>query len=229
MVQQLIREKIYDHKNSDSLANSLRQKRNSLFKSLLTSTPGSLRILDVGGTEEYWLEIGFLDDPFLSSFIDEIVLLNVKPTEVNSPKMTSIVGDAASMNFADQEFDVIFSNSVIEHLVTLENQQRMAQEIIRIGKRYFVQTPNRYFPVEPHFVFPFFQFLPVESKVWLMTHFSLGWYNKIDDPAFALELAQEIRLLTKAEMHSLFENAKIYEEKFFGLTKSFVAYSGWDS
>jgi 2-polyprenyl-3-methyl-5-hydroxy-6-metoxy-1,4-benzoquinol methylase len=129
--------------------------------------------------------------------------------------------------FAAQEFDVVFSNSVIEHVGSYEDQRRMAKEIKRVGKRYFVQTPNLYFPIEPHFVFPFFQFLPQSVKVWLISHFALGWYGKVTDIEKANELASEIRLLSKKEFLNLFANAKIVEEKFLGLTKSFIAYEGW--
>lgn len=52
--------------------------------------------------------------------------------------------------FQDNEFDAVFSNSVIEHVGDYEAQRQMANEIMRVGKRYFVQTPNFYFPIEPH-------------------------------------------------------------------------------
>ena len=71
------------------------------------------------------------------------------------------VGDAVDMpGISDGAFDVVFSNSVIEHVETYENQRRMAAEIRRVGRRYFVQTPNRHFPLEPHFLVPGFQLLP---------------------------------------------------------------------
>lgn len=101
----------------------------------------------------------------------------------------------------------------------------MSQEVKRVGKKYYVQTPNLYFPIEPHFIFPLFQFLPVNLRVWLVQHFNLGWCPRIPDRARALREVQEIRLLTKAEMQRLFPDAKIFEEKFFGMTKSFVAYT----
>lgn len=80
--------------------------------------------------------------------------------------------------FRNEEFDVVFSNSVIEHLGEYPQQRRMADEVRRAGKRYFLQTPNRYFPLEPHFFFPFFQFLPVSVRVWLLSRFHLGWHKR---------------------------------------------------
>ena len=66
----------------------------------------------------------------------------------------------------------------------------------RITKNIFVQTPNKYFPLEPHFLFPFFQFLPLGMQVWLLTHFQLGWYPKYQSKEEAKGAAKSIRLLT---------------------------------
>lgn len=217
---------IYDHTSSTSLATKLRLKRFTLLKSLFASLPNSatIRILDVGGTQNFWDK-----SVVLSELGDvEITLMNVREFQVTAPNIRSIAGDARDMKqFSHKEFDVVFSNSVIEHVGSYEDQRRMANEIKRVGKRYFVQTPNLYFPIEPHFVFPFFQFLPQSVKVWLISHFALGWYGKVTDIEKANELASEIRLLSKKEFINLFANAKIVEEKFLGLTKSFIAYEGW--
>ena len=104
----------------------------------------------------------------------------------------------------------------------------MAKEVRRVGKRYFVQTPNKYFPLEPHFLFPLFQFLPINIRVLLLQNFRLGWFSKTPDQAKAREIVESIRLLDKREFISLFPNAELYEEKTFGMTKSFVAYGGWE-
>ena len=95
------------------------------------------------------------------------------------------------------------------------------------GKKYFVQTPNLYFPIEPHFLFPFFQFLPIDNKVWLFTHFSMGWYPKIANKQEARRLATQTKLLSKKQLMNLFPEANLYEEKIFGLTKSLIVYYGW--
>ena len=117
---------------------------------------------------------------------------------------------------------------MIEHVGTYQDQLQMAQEVRRVGKRYFIQTPNKYFPLEPHFLFPLFQFFPIKLRVLLMQNFSLGWFAKTPDAAKAREIVESIRLLSKREFVALFPKASIYEEKVFGLTKSFVAYGGWE-
>jgi hypothetical protein len=81
-----------------------------------------------------------------------------------------------------------------------------------------------FFPIEPHFVFSLFQFLPVSSRVWLLTNFAIGWYDKVADKELARKIATSIKLLSKREFLNLFPESQLYEEKFFGLTKSFTVY-----
>ena len=218
---------VYDNEQPNSWATKLRRRRLFLFQSLIESIPGSLEILDVGGTQRFWETSGFLAHRQGSI---AITLMNLKEIPVSRPNFNSIVGDARNMkNFKDNQFDVIFSNSVIEHVGDYNAQLQMANEIKRVGKRYFVQTPNLYFPIEPHFVFPFFQFLPVEVRVWLISHFDLGFYEKITDQKTAIEAVTSITLLNKKKFISLFPEANLFEEKIFGITKSFIVYDGWNS
>jgi SAM-dependent methyltransferase len=117
-----------------------------------------------------------------------------------------VVGDACAMPFGDREFDVVFSNSVIEHIAR-ERRHAMANEIRRVGRRYFVQTPNRWFPLEPHYMIPFFQFFPRRLRHYYDRRFH-------DD---------QIDLLSARELRQLFSDADIYRERFLGLTKSLFA------
>jgi SAM-dependent methyltransferase len=212
--------KLADIRKNDSLAVRLRRKRFALFLSLIRPLPRPLTILDVGGTQRFWETMGFADERDT-----EITLLNLEKAKVSHPNFTSIIGDGRDLRrFKDGQFDVVFSNSVIEHVATFEEQQRMAREIVRAGKMYFVQTPNRYFPIEPHFLVPFFQFFPLRLQIFLITHFRLGWYRRLPDKREAAALARSIRLLTEREFRALFPEAHIRKEKLLGVTKSFVAY-----
>jgi SAM-dependent methyltransferase len=202
----------------------MRLRRHALFADLVSSVPKPVTILDVGGTELYWKTMGITDAEDL-----RITLLNLNKIETSTKNMISVAGDATRMDeFQDQSFDVVFSNSVIEHVGALEDQRRMAREVVRIGKRYFVQTPNYWFPIEPHFLLPGFQWLPVPVRVWLIRRFNLGWYQKVTDPEQARDLIHHNRLLTKKEFQGLFPGAALYEEKIAGLTKSFIVYSSWE-
>ena len=214
--------KLADNREQGSLAVQFRKKRFAFFYSLLSSLKPPVHILDIGGTEDYWkmMELDTSDKVY-------ITLLNLTEADVQLPNVKSVSGDARNLKAEDSSFDVVFSNSVIEHVGKYEDQLRMAQEVSRVGKCYFVQTPNKYFPLEPHFLFPLFQFLPMKIRVLLLQNFNLGWFERTPDAAEATAIVESIRLLTKGEFIALFPKAHIYEEKVFGLTKSFVAYGGW--
>lgn len=211
-----------DNRDQRSLAVQFRKRRFAFFQSLLSRLERPVHILDIGGTESYWksMELNAGDQVF-------ITLLNLTQNDVSLPNVTSIAGDARAMISKDASFDVVFSNSVIEHVGTYQDQLQMAKEVRRVGKRYFIQTPNKYFPLEPHFLFPLFQFLPINIRVLLLQNFKLGWFSKTPDKVKAREIVEGIRLLGKREFMALFPNAAIYEEKILGMTKSFVAYGGW--
>lgn len=213
--------KIYDNRRSDSWASRLRQKRVALLESLIISIPTSVKILDVGGRPLFWEQSGFLNQDFREI---EVTIINLE--QYDHPHFQCVVGDARNLHqFKDKEFDIVFSNSVIEHVGDYKDQCQMANEIKRVGKRHFVQTPNLYFPIEPHFLFPFFQFLPTDIKVWLFTHFSMGWYPKISDKQEARDLATNTQLLSKKKLLNLFPESNIYEEEVFGIIKSFIIYN----
>ena len=201
----------------------MRRRRFDLFLSLLQTIDGHVDILDIGGTQQFWdLMLG--DD----SRDIRVTLLNVDHQNVSSKRFLSARGDARAMpEFPTRSFDVVFSNSVIEHVGSYENQRQMANEIERVGRRFFVQTPNKRFPLEPHFLFPWFQYLPVTTRAWLVNRFDVGWYKRIPDARAAREEVQSIQLLTKKQVADLFPGARIHEEKIAGMTKSFVAIGGW--
>jgi hypothetical protein len=211
---------IGDLDNPNSLSAQMRQRRFVFFRDLVDSLPRPLSILDVGGSIRFWQRAEFDSEPGVT-----ITLVNVGVPPTLPPHIAFIRGDARHMpQFADREFDIVFSNSTIEHVGDFGDQMRMAQEIQRVGKRYFVQTPNRYFPIEPHFLFPGFQFLPIATRVWLLQNFAFSRKGKYTDRAAALAAVKGIRLLTIGEMRKLFPEAKIYKEYFAGLVKSIVSY-----
>jgi SAM-dependent methyltransferase len=204
------------------LAATFRRKRFRLIRSLTSALPRPLTILDVGGTEFFWQQVGFTEDADV-----KIVLLNLSKVAVEHPNFVSVAGDATSMReYGDKAFDLVFSNSVIEHVGGYDQQRRMADEVRRVGKRFCVQTPNRHFPIEPHFLIPFFQFYPMWLKVFLSRTIDIGSYGKISDRREAEAYFRTLRLLTEAEVRALFPEARIYKEKIGGMTKSFTAYYG---
>jgi hypothetical protein len=214
--------KMADNRDPNSLAARLRRKRFAFFMELIAQINTPVRILDVGGTQSCWQTVGFTSPKDVN-----MTLLNLNKEPTSLPNFTSMIGDARRLEFDDQSFDVVFSNSVIEHVGSFADQARMAQEIRRVGKRYFVQTPNKYFPIEPHFLFPMFQFLPLELRIWLLRHMTLGSYKPVSDYENAKRQVENVQLLSRRELRVLFPNAKLQTEKFCGLVKSHTAYGGW--
>lgn len=215
-------EKVY-YANDQSVARQMRLKRLQIFLDLLERVPKPCRILDVGGEPEYWEKLGF-DVPQV-----EILCVNLHPKPSQVPFIQTGFGDATNLSeYGDQSFDIVYSNSVIEHLFTLENQAKMAREVARVGQRYWVQTPNRYFPIEPHFLFPMWQFLPMGLRMHLLKKRRVGFLGPCADDASAYETAAEIRLMSRGEFHGLFPGSTLLVERWKGLAKSFVVHKGFD-
>jgi hypothetical protein len=119
-----------------------RRRRNTIFFRLIESLERPITILDVGGTVEYWRTLD------LPGGVAKIVLLNTFPQRASAP-FEVIVGDACDLSrYSDRQFDLVFSNSVIGHVGSFGKQQRMASEIRRVGRYFFLQTPNHGFPVD---------------------------------------------------------------------------------
>jgi SAM-dependent methyltransferase len=215
--------KIVDNRVDSSLATRLRRKRFEFFLAQINKLTPPYTILDIGGTLNFWSTMKF----FPTSDI-HIILMNLTSEISIEPGVEMVIGDGRILPFDDQSIDIVFSNSVIEHVGDFDEQKRMADEIIRVGRRYFVQTPNRYFPIEPHFLVPFFQFFPYSFRAWMLTRSRLGWMPKASNYTTAMNEVRGVRLLSKHEVTGLFYNARLYQEIVFGITKSFVLYSGWD-
>jgi len=156
-----------------------------------------------------------------------IVLLNLQSEPVSRADMSSVVGDARDLSrYADGEFECVFSNSVIGHVGDSDSQKQMATEVQRVGQSFFVQSPNRAFPIDPNFTFPLFQFLPRSVRIGLVARFNLGHMPRVPEPAAAAALLDSIRLLDRRQMQRLFPDSRIYEERYCGMVKSFAAYGG---
>lgn len=212
-----------DVQSASSLSNRLRRQRFAFFESLfpVLASGRPVTILDIGGTANYWSKMGYAGHAQI-----KITLVNVEAEPSGFANIVSLAGDARDLSrFADHSFDIVYSNSVIEHVGNQADQARMAAEMRRIGKAFFLQTPNFWFPIEPHFLFPGFQFLPLSAKAWLLRHFDLGWHRKVADRVAAEQDASSIRLLSKNELARLFPGAEMRGERFYGLVKSWMVYS----
>ncbi|MES2730378.1 MAG: class I SAM-dependent methyltransferase [Bacteroidota bacterium] len=209
-----------DYTDPNYIGAKFRRKRFEFFEEKIKNLPRPIKILDIGGKVIFWKNVNYHDNKDF-----DITVLNLDVSEEGCSNIHIVSGNACDLNdYKDNEFDLAHSNSVIEHLFNKENQIKMANEVMRVSRKYFVQTPNLYFPIEPHFKFPLFQFLPNDMKVFLQTQTKLI-KGETCTKAYAEYIIKEIQLLSEGDMRALFPNAKIYKEKFMGLTKSFIAHN----
>ena len=218
--------KLANDKDENSLGSRFRRERIKTFKLFLDSLETKkIKLLDIGGRASVWNNMRLGDH---MDFLD-ITIVNIEENRGLDDQFKYVCADARELPFDENSFDVVFSNSVIEHIegndgVTLNEQKQMADEVLRVGNYFYIQTPNYWFPIEPHFIFPFFQFLSTTLKAFLLRNFNLGWYKKVDTQIDAVRIAKSIRLLSLKEMNSLFPKSSTYKESFLGFTKSITKY-----
>jgi hypothetical protein len=194
-----------------------RRKRMQRFFSTFRLTPG-MRILDIGGESDTWTRESGQPIEFHVAQVN----MHPKPAPAGST-IETVEGDAMVLPFADNSFDLAFSNSVIEHVGGWEKQQDFTREARRVAPKLWIQTPARSFPVEPHLVAPIFHYLP---KNW--QHKLVRWTPRVlMTPGVQLSALHytidSVRLLTYRELKQLFPDCSILRERFLGLTKSYVA------
>jgi hypothetical protein len=203
--------------------NSFRRKRFRLFENIIEriiKEKNACRILDIGGEPNYWLSnAASLDWHKL-----EVRLLNLSAFETRQPGLISVVGDARNMKeYDDLSFDVVHSNSVIEHVGHWSDMVAMANEVRRLAPHYFVQTPYFWFPIEPHARFPMFQWMPESWRYRILMKRTCGFWKRSPDVGSAMTAVQSAVLLDRKQMQFLFSDAKIVSERIFGFTKSLIA------
>jgi len=144
---------------------------------------------------------------------------------------TVLLDEGGTLPFEDNYFDIVHCNSVIEHVgidkaqqwsvrdgkkfakMAFERQKKFADEIRRVGKKYFVQTPNKNFILESHTWLPLVQFLPRPILIRMIRWLNKWWVKKT---------APDWNLMTEKQMKELFPEATVIRERVFGLTKSLI-------
>ena len=217
-----------DLTNPNSFRSRVRAKRVKYLVSLVEKIidvegVSEVNICDLGGTNRYWR--GFPFDSF-SDVKFKITLINIEekkfaePLDIPNVTLVSKIGDACNMtDTADGQYHLSHSNSVIEHVGNWSQIKKFAAESKRIGKYHFIQTPNFWFPIEPHYVLPVIQFMP---RPW---HTRMVEFFKKKDFDKATAKFDDARMLSKRELKFLFAESKFIKEKFILLNKSFIAHS----
>ncbi len=198
------------------VAGNARARRGELLAQTFPEI-GSMRVLDLGGVAAMWQAMPVMPE--------QVVLMNKRDTPPPSDdRFATFAGDACEppSSVLSEKFDLVFSNSVIEHVGGHDRRLRFAETIHRMAPRHWIQTPNRYFPVEPHWLLPGFQFLSSRAKARVMRAWP-GQFPRTDDLTRRVELALSVELLTRSELGHYFPQSTLITERLLGLPKSFIA------
>lgn len=201
----------------DNVMRTLRKRRMERFAATFGVT-ATTRILDVGGTPVNWL---------LLDVRPRVTLLNMPPAD--NPVLEGfqyVAADGRGLPFRDKSFQIVFSNSVIEHVGSPADQRQFADEIRRVGMQYWLQTPNRWFPIEQHLLTPGLHFLPRALQRQVARRWTV--WDSVERPSpdrrqFYIEhYLRDIRLLDASELARLFPDGRLLRERHLGLTKSLI-------
>jgi hypothetical protein len=175
--------------------------------------PAGARVIDLGGSEFNWR---LVEHDFHVTLVN---LPGFNPSLTDPARFTSIEGDACDLRgvVPDGSFDLVFSNSTIEHVGGPERRALFAAECHRLAPAFWVQTPSERFPIEIHTGVPFYWKLPERARRAMLRKWEKtmpGWVAMI----------RETWLVTEHELRSLFPDAKVYREKRYGFEKSYSFY-----
>ena len=206
--------KLADSADDASLAARARRKR---FAELLRRFPAlaDMTVLDLGGTPAFWASAPVRPR--------RVTIVNLDDMGGGADGVDVVRADACELpeELAQGAFDLTFSNSLIEHVGGHQRRLQFAQQVRAMAPHYWVQTPYRYFPLEPHWVFPGQQFLPAAARAYISRTWKAGHIHS--DAATAVQDVLWVELLGVTELRHYFPDADIYRERFCGLTKSVTA------
>ena len=203
-----------------------RVQKLELFKKIICPTE-QMRVLDVGAEINPKGDRGLqLIDSY--PWKSQLFAVNVSAQHVELirkyyPEIEAVIGDARDLPWPDKYFDAVYCNAVIEHLGDFENQKKMAAEIMRVGKRWFVTTPNRWFPFEFHLRLPFVTWLPGNSYLYAGRIIS---YNHVQKKYMSGIKHDGLNLLTARRLKSCFPSSKIIKLRVTFMPETLVAVGG---
>jgi hypothetical protein len=214
------------YKNSKSTRFRYRQRRFQKMSGMIDriiQARGACRILDLGGSEVYWL----VARDYLSDKLGkvEITLLNLEQPHIEDHStFRARIGDACNVaDLEDNSFDLVHSNSVIEHVGSWDQMKSMAREIRRLAPHYYVQSPYFWFPFEPHYTRIGYHWLPQNMQAKRLLARQHGFVERQPDIDAAMKTVQHTALLDKGQFAFLFPDARMEHEIFLGVTKSLIA------
>jgi hypothetical protein len=211
------------------ISTHFRKRRDAILSELIDTVSinaGRVSILDVGGRLEYWQRFGLA---FLRDRNVKITLLNLQASELPDRLADDLfearVGNGCDLaEFREGQFDIVHSNSVIEHVGNWKNMEAFAREARRVGRSVYAQTPYFWFPIDPHYyTFPMFHWFPRPIRAMLLNRLPLAFAGRIRGLDQALKVVDGTRLLNARQFSVLFPDATIIFERFLKLPKSMIA------
>ncbi len=175
------------------------------------------RLLDVGVTDKDWRSNNFLEARYpYAARITAVGLVDMPAFRSQFPAVRFVEADGRRLPFADQSFDIGFSNAVIEHVGGADDQRRFVHELVRTCHRVFIATPNARFPIDPHTLLPLVHWLPrsIRHRVLRLT----------GNARWASEVA--LRPIGASEFRSMFPpgvRVRIVRQRVLGLTTVLIA------
>lgn len=209
---------VADPLNPASLAGRARLRRWEMFHQRFPDLQ-DMRVIDLGGYIDRWRELG--------KHPAQLVTLNLDRQEPPTEHWArAVAGDACTPPdwLFDEQFDLVYSNSLIEHVGGHQRRCQLASAIHSLAPHHWVQTPYRYFPIEAHWILPGFQFLPVTVRASLAKTWRFGSEGK-SPPTRAVADVLSIELLSATEMKYYFPRSTLLRETFLGLSKSLIAFA----
>lgn len=202
--------------------NRFRQKRMEHFLALadrVAVKDRPLRVLDIGGTKSYWQAL----EPIWKGYDFDLTIVNLNAPTLDEGRYHMRTGNACAMHeYDDKSFDIVHSNSVIEHVGQWSKMTEMANEVRRLAPHYFVQTPNIWFPVEPHFRSLFFALRPEVTRAHMLMRKRRGFRGPYDHFSEAIGVIQSVNLLDATGLQELFPEGHLIRERVLGFTKSLI-------
>jgi hypothetical protein len=219
-----------NYANPKSLGSRIRRRRMHYLLPLLSqihAEKGRVRIVDLGGTLEYWQ---ILPEELWEGLNLDITIVNIydirmegRMPAAHAERVHPVVADCCQLPTEwEGAFDLAHSNSVIEHVGQKERRLAFVQEAFRVAERIYLQTPDYLCPLEPHFMCPFFHWLPLSLRTLFVRAANMGQFRRAETWRQAREKADSVRLLSKGELKRLIPLAAVYREWLFGLPKSLI-------
>lgn len=179
----------------------------------LVRLPNHARVIDLGGTSYNWQLVNH------SCSVTLVNLPGADEKHSDDPRYTYLEADACDLRsiFADRSFDMVFSNSTIEHVGSENRQEDFAREVRRLGTGYWIQTPSSKCIVEIHTGVPFYWHLPTP----VIGQLHASWKSRL--PGW-FKMISETRVLSRERMLELFPDADLYVERVATFEKSYSVY-----